>query len=421
MITNERQYKISVSQVQNFKESLKAIETQLDRPSDIHPILWESQKGAIEFQLNSLVSEIEEYQNLKSGKVLFTEIHDLKELPLVLIKARIANGYTQEDFAKALGIKPQQVQRYEAEKYGSASLNTLTKVASVLDLKVNAEIQIHSDENAESFNFKNYPFRDMLRRGWFGNFVGSMNDAATDAVNLLEKLFEDAGESNLKLAFNKKSIRIGSDVNTFALKAWYARVVVKAKHQQLQVEFDKNIINDTWLNSLAKLSKEADGVLKALKFVKESGIRVVIERHLEGTLLDGAALLLDETSPVIALTLRYDRIDNFWFVLFHEIAHVKLHLGGDINVIFDDLDKHTDGIEKEADEFGMNGLVPEHLWSKSLVRFRPTDESITNFAKSLGIHPAIIAGRIRRETGRYYLFPNLVGQGLVRKQLQQEI
>jgi len=78
-------------------------------------------------------------------------------------------------------------------------------------------------------------------------------------------------------------------------------------------------------------------------------------RHPGRGVPDGAAICRGDGAPLIALTLRYDRLDNFWFTLLHEFAHVSCHLSGDTSVILDDLDvKGSDKIEAEADEFARN-------------------------------------------------------------------
>jgi HTH-type transcriptional regulator/antitoxin HigA len=207
----------------------------------------------------------------------------------------------------------------------------------------------------------------------------------------------------------------------FALKAWYARVVSKAEEQSVTGVYNKNTINETWLKQLAELSKDANGPVRAAEYLKNSGIKFIVEPHLEGTFLDGAALKWDNNVPIIAITTRYDRLDNFWFVLFHELAHVQLHLSDDLTVIFDDLDAKIDGIEKEADAFALNALIPDEVWRKSLVRFSPSKETIINQANNLHIHPALVAGRIRRETGQYSLYSDLVGLGEVRTSFSEEL
>ena len=75
----------------------------------------------------------------------------------------------------------------------------------------------------------------------------------------------------------------------------------------------------------------------------------------------------------------------------------------------------------DADKYALNISVPEAVWKKSLVRFSPSNETIINQAKLLKVHPALVAGRIRRETGKYYLFNDLIGQGEVRNKFSQEL
>lgn len=421
MITNDRQYKIVKAQIENFQHSLTTLNAGLITANNVHPKLIEAQKNAIKSQLSELEFEVTEYENLKEGKIAIAEVKSLKDLPLTLIKARIANGLTQAELAEKIGVKMQQVQRYEAEKYESASIKTLLKVAEKLKIKFNGEVQIKTVKSPENFDVNNYPFKQMYQRKWFGNFSGTYNEAVIDSRNLLEKFFERVGFNNSQLRFTKKSIRTGSTLNMFALNAWYGQVLSKAQDQHVEYVFEKHIITSTWLRALSELSMQEDGPKKASEYLKAAGIRFIIEPQLEGTFLDGAALLMEDNSPVIAMTLRYDRLDNFWFVLFHEIAHVLLHLSESLSVIFDDLDVKLDGIEKEADDFALNSLIPDRVWKTSLVRFSPSPASIINQAKTLKVHPALVAGRIRRETGSYYKFSDLIGQGEVRKLFLQEL
>lgn len=414
MITNDRQYKIAKTQIANFQQSLATVEFEASMAKDIDPRLFDVQKNAIRSQLDELTQAINEYEDLKAGKIAVTEVNTLKELPGALIKARIANGFTQAQLAEKVGLKMQQIQRYEAELYETASIKTLAKIAEALKVKLSAEIQIKHVDAPETSDLQNYPFRQMFQRKWFGNYSGSYNDAVIDSRNLLENFFEKAGFAKFQYGFTKMSIRSNSAVNMFALKAWYARVVAKAVAQSITWVYTRNTINETWLKKLAEMSTSPDGPVIAAEYLKSSGIKFVVEPHLEGTFLDGAALKWDNNVPIIAMTTRHDRLDNFWFVLFHELAHVHLHLSDDLMVIFDDLDVKIDGIEKEADAFALNVLIPDEVWRKSLVRFSPSKETIINQAINLHIHPALVAGRIRRETGQYFLYSDLVGQGEVR-------
>lgn len=421
MITNDRQYKIVKTQIENFKESLDGLSSTTEDIENVHPIILEAERNAINYQLQEMFSEVSEYENLKAGNIIITEVSNLTELPLVLIKSRIANGYTQSELAELLGMKEQQIQKYEAEQYESVSLKTLFKIAKVLKINFQADVQIREIESTHLYSINKYPFKQMFRRNWFPDFKGTINEAMKNAEYLIENLFLRAGFDNYQPAYNRKSTRSLSTFNQDALNAWYARVLIKAREQHLSNYFDKSIVTETWLKELVSFSIEVDGPQKAVQFLKNSGIRVVFESQVDDTFLDGAAMLLDKIFPVIALTIRYDRLDNFWFVLFHELAHIVLHLGEEYDTIFDDLDSSIDGIEDEANAYALNITVPEVVWKKSLVRFSPSKETIINQARSLRVNPALIAGRIRRETKQYHLFTDLIGQGEVKKLFRKEL
>ena len=126
-------------------------------------------------------------------------------------------------------------------------------------------------------------------------------------------------------------------------------------------------------------------------------------------------MLSEDGRPVIGLTLRFDRIDNFWFTLMHELAHVAKHLEDYKEPFFDDLQvvNTNDSREMEADKLAQNAMIPRHLWTRSDAFRQQTPDSIVKFADELYIHPAIVAGRIRREKNNYYILSQFVGLGQV--------
>jgi HTH-type transcriptional regulator/antitoxin HigA len=146
--------------------------------------------------------------------------------------------------------------------------------------------------------------------------------------------------------------------------------------------------------------------------------------HLPRTHLDGAALQRADGTPVIGLTLRYDRLDNFWFCLMHELAHIGRHMNAIRNEAFiDDLSLRDvkglrrDPREDEADQWAENGLIPDDVWNTSRVKDDPSPLAVMELAQSLGIHPAIVAGRVRHHTQNFRLLSHFVGTGAVRGQL----
>ncbi|MGE0822467.1 MAG: multiprotein-bridging factor 1 family protein [Candidatus Binatia bacterium] len=134
MIKNERQYRITKVQAEKFA---KAIQETTEAPERMeHPVLRKAQIDALKSQLEDLHREIEEYEALRSGKRKIVTLGSLEELPKSLIQARIAAGLSQEELAAKLGLKPQQIQRYEATEYQAASFERVQEIMRVLGVKL---------------------------------------------------------------------------------------------------------------------------------------------------------------------------------------------------------------------------------------------------------------------------------------------
>src|SRR5437870_1629008 len=133
MIANERQYRITKSAVREFEEALANLETvETQRPPEMRRVMRE----AIESQLEELRDQLAEYEALRSGRVRVLELDSLAELPDALIRARIAAGLTQKELATRLGLKEQQIQRYEATRYAGVSLERIQAVADAIGVTI---------------------------------------------------------------------------------------------------------------------------------------------------------------------------------------------------------------------------------------------------------------------------------------------
>jgi transcriptional regulator with XRE-family HTH domain len=135
MIKNAREYQITKAQATKFERAIGSAPAP-----DVDPALAELEREALRSQLADLRGELEEYEALESGKHKVVDVEDLSELPRALIKARIAAGLTQRQLAERLGLKEQQVQRYEATEYSSASLSRLLEVVQALGVKLHQNI-----------------------------------------------------------------------------------------------------------------------------------------------------------------------------------------------------------------------------------------------------------------------------------------
>jgi transcriptional regulator with XRE-family HTH domain len=140
MITNERQYKITRSEADRFRKALRELASTQAARMDVHPRLLQAEREAMESQLADLEAELAEYERLKSADLSIITINSFDELADGLIKARIASGLSQKALAERLGLKEQQIQRYEAERYSSASYQRLQEVAQALGLRIRNDI-----------------------------------------------------------------------------------------------------------------------------------------------------------------------------------------------------------------------------------------------------------------------------------------
>ena len=142
MIKNERQYRISKAQAEKFAQALAEFTDQSKEDKQIHPLLRQAQIDALQSQLDDLRAQLEEYEALRSGRFSVIELESFEELPRVLIQARIASGLSQKDFAERLGLKEQQIQRYEATEYASASFDRLKEIIGALGIQVQENVYL---------------------------------------------------------------------------------------------------------------------------------------------------------------------------------------------------------------------------------------------------------------------------------------
>ena len=422
MITNERQYKITKNQLKKIEKSIDSFNIKKIGMSIGSEILAKAELDAVLSEQENLVKQIAEYEILKSGAVDIFRASSLKELPSILIKARIAKNLSQKELAELIGIKEQQIQRYEAEQYATANLTRLAQVAKVLELNISEIAEFNNESESVDINDDNivwdqFPVKEMYLRNWFEDFNGTLSDAINNSEELVKNFIKNTYYKPLFYA-TRQRIRSGGKVNKYALIAWQCGVVNLAQKEKISKKFHKSVLTNKWFDNLIKLSVKEDGPKEADQYLYKFGIRLIIQPHLPQSHLDGAVFLLRD-GPVIGMTLRYDRLDNFWFVLFHELVHLKKHIHkGRIEGIIDNLEADADDIEKEADREAGELLISSIVWETALPRYVQNENTVRDFAYKIGVSPAIVAGKIRKETGNYTILTNIIGQGEVRKKFQ---
>ena len=273
-------------------------------------------------------------------------------------------------------------------------------------------------------DWNRFPFMEMDRHGYF-NEVPRRNTRALSelARDFVTRILPSSGASPI---LARQGLR-GDAVNPksrYGLLAWKARVLDVSRKRRVNQRlptYQPEAIDTAFLTQVVHLSWHQNGMRLACEVIEGKGIPVVIEPHLAGTQLDGAALLDQDGAPVIGLTLRFDRVDHFWFTLLHELAHVMKHLSNPGDAFLDRLEDSdtAEALEIEANRIARDALISRAAWRRSEVISAPSRERIIRFAKEQIVHPAIIAGRVRRESGNFRVFGDLLGANEVRNQFPE--
>ncbi len=340
--------------------------------------------------------------------------------PIAAIKFRMEQlGLQQKDLVLFIGSKSKVSEVLNKKRPLSLSMMR----ALYKGLGIPAEILMQEQgkafpEEIPEIDWTKFPIQEMINSGWISpkkNIKGNEED-------IIRGYIQEAGGMNCfsKLLFRTSQTPIKKyRTDKYALMAWCLRIMELSKKHTLEKKYQPGTIN---LSDLPKLSYFKNGPLLAKEYLEKHGIQFFIVPHLRKTFLDGAAMILDKNKTVIALTLRYDRIDNFWFCLLHELIHLSKHLhAGKTDIIVDEgktqrsrpIKKYSK--EKEADKKAQNTLIPEKYWNNVDLNAKDLAKEVILLAEKLKIHPAIIAGRIQFEKNNYRIMRQFMGRGEVSK------
>ncbi|MDZ7764696.1 MAG: ImmA/IrrE family metallo-endopeptidase [Melioribacteraceae bacterium] len=394
--------------IKTEKEYEAALE-EVERLIDIDPKLGTNNYDKLEL-LSHLISEYEdEHYPI-----------DLPD-PIEAIKFRMdQQNLTQKDLIPYIGSASKVSELLNKKR--PLSLNMIRALHKGLGIPAEVLLQEKDEElleNPNDINYDKFPVKEIYKRGWLNNYNGTLTEAKQNPEEVLRKYF--IKETAYNYSFNRKNSRLKNSDDKYAMIAWTNAVKNEAAKQKLAVTFKQSKITKEFLNDVVKLSYLDNGPDLAGEYLVKNGIHFVILPHLPKTHLDGAVMPLADGTPIIALTLRYDRLDYFWFTLAHELAHLYLHYNNKNEFFFfDDLEinDNLERAEKEADKLAEEILIPNSQWEKIIKNEIPSKEMILEFADKLRISPAIIAGRIRKHKNNYRLYSGLVGHGEVKKLLE---
>ena len=259
--------------------------------------------------------------------------------------------------------------------------------------------------NTRAQLFSGLPVGEMIKRGWID--ASDVRDVpAVEAA--LAKFFGVPSPDEIEiLPHAAKKTMVSTEVTPVQL-AWLYRVKEIAS-EMMVARYSRRAVRAA-VPKLSALLAAREEARKVPRILTESGIRFVIVESLSSAKIDGVCFWLDDTSPVIGMSLRYDRIDNFWFVLRHELEHV-LRLDGRSAMILDaELEGDRAGIgpalseeERAANQEAAEFCVPRDPLENFMARKSPffAERDILGFARTMNIHPGLIAGQLQHNTNRY--------------------
>lgn len=252
------------------------------------------------------------------------------------------------------------------------------------------------------------------------NWSAALKDEVTSRFNSIDlgTLFLFRGrEVALAGLLRQSNYRAAPLTDKNALAAWFGCVLKRAENIEVKNSYKEGTVNLEFMRRVAMMSTQDNAPLVVRDFLLNKGIMLVIEPPFKKTRLDGAAIFVNKSNPIIGLTLRFDRLDSFWFTLMHELAHVALHSGNEEIIFYDELENisgiEISQIEKEADELASEALVPSEMWEISSAKFAPSRLTANALASEIGVHISIVAGKIRYQLDSWTKLSKIISESKV--------
>jgi len=314
-----------------------------------------------------------------------------------------ARGWSQQALAEILGVSPTLVSEVinakraitpETAALLGHAFGTSTEVWLGLDARYQASLAKTKKAASTALRSKLYakaPVRALIRRGW----IKEERDPAKLSDRVLKFLEQSSLDDNFIFDHAaRKSTAYG--ITTPQQFAWLCRARHLSRIVSLRGKWRQSRAAEL-VSELRQLAAHAEGVRDVPRLLSEYGIRLVVLERLSGMKMDGATFWLDEDSPVIAHAARFDRIDNFWQTLLHEVGHVENNdrLAVDEEVLSPGTKPEP---EIRADKRAVESLIPQDRLDDFCLRAGPfySKIRILGFASLIGVHPGIVVGQLHK-------------------------
>ncbi len=342
---------------------------------------------------------------MDKGGVMNPVFDNYAEPPGVFIREELdARGWTQRDLAFILNCSEQTVTKIISGKSGisaemAKALAEAFGTSASLWAGLQKEWELREARNpdpsikARAALQTAFPIREMISRGWLQEGEQSVLEMQ------FQRFFEGRQADQVGFAAAAKKTHTEHSPEELA---WLFRVRQIAREMDVPAYSPEKL--RAALKQLRSLVIDAEDVRRVPEILRQAGVRFVVVERLSNCKIDGVCTWLDENTPVVGMTIRHNRLDNFWFVLIHELEHV-LQGHGKLSVgIIDDLDGEggSDGENVAEEERVANSAALNFAFSREklmsfYVRKSPfiAERDVIGFAGVSEVHPAIVVGQLQ--------------------------
>lgn len=328
-----------------------------------------------------------------------------------------ARNLTQQDLAEIINRPVKTINQIITGKMGITP-DTAMQLAQALNISAEtwlnlqsryqlSQLTLQSDKYADiprrAALYQKYPIKDMIKRGWI-----NAGETLDDLENAVKAFFQiDDVEQPCTFQFSAKQNQTAYKQPISAVNlAWLHKAKQLASEQITTGKFSIQAAKKA-IEQLSALLLAPEEIRHVPKILSASGIRFVIVESLPNSKLDAACFWLDDDTPVIAMTLRYDRIDNFWFTLRHELEHIINGDGKQTAIIDEDVGISSDDLpieEQKANQAAADFCVPKAKLDSYIIRagaYIFAEKKIIAFAGVNKLHVGLVVGQLHNRTGKY--------------------
>lgn len=320
-------------------------------------------------------------------------------------------GWTQKELAEMIGRPQRSITQIITGKAGitaqtaqqlAAAFGTSAELWMTLQSQYDlAKTEINRAEIAAKADFREtFPFyQEMVKRGWI---------PAIDEITKRARAMEQWLATSPAFAAKTQAALYGDYPRV--QQTWVTQARKIAAQLETPITFDA-ACKAPLLARLETMLDDEARVAEVATLLHSYGIRLLYLQALKGAKIDGACFWLDEENPVIAMSLRLNRIDNFWFVLRHELEHVFNGDGQSAETVDDpqilqrDNAENLPAHEQQANAAAADFCVPQAALQSYCARYGGNvfqTSTLEIFARDVRRHKGLIVGQLHHQTGQWH-------------------